>query len=183
MPSGASVAALAAFRQAGRADMPVTKTVNKEAMRALDGVVAMGRVEGKVGWFDSARYSNGVPVALVAAVNEFGWPEHNIPPRLGMRATAEASKGPWQNVSATAAKRVAKGTLSPFEAMDLITQVAAGDVRKHITEVRSPPLAVNTVKARLAGKKQGRVVSISISKPLVASGLLLNTLTGKAENK
>lgn len=162
----------------------VTRTKNIIAQRALDGVIAVGRVEGKVGWFSSAVYPDGgPPVALVAAVNEFGWPEHNIPPRLGMRATAEASKTAWAAIAASVAKRVAQGKLTPAAAMEIITAKAAGDVRKHITEVHEPPLKVDTVKARLAGKKQGRVVSITIAKPLVHTGYLLNSLTNQVEAK
>lgn len=159
----------------------VKRVKNLAAYRALDGLVALGRFDEKVGWFQSAKYPNGVPVALVAAVNEFGWPEHNIPPRLGMRATAEASRDAWRQVADMAARGVAKGTMTPQKAMELIGLKAAGDVRKHISEVRQPPLKVATVEARLAGKKQGSVVAITASKPLVRTGHLLNTLTNVTE--
>jgi hypothetical protein len=155
----------------------VTRKVNATAMRALDGIVALGRYDGKVGWFETARYPGGTSVAMVAAVHEFGWPEHNIPPRLGMRATAEEQRGAWQGVSQQAAKAVAGARITPQKAMEQITAKAAGDVRKHIATVTTPPLKVDTVKARLAGKKQGRVVSVTIAKPLVHTGVLLNTLT------
>jgi hypothetical protein len=163
----------------------VRRVVNKAGMKALDGIIAMGRVTGKVGWFETAEHypDGGPPVALVAAVNEFGWPEHNIPPRLGMRATAEEKKSEWAAVSQAQAKRVAKGQTTPQQAMEVITGKAAGDVRYTIAHVTSPPLKVDTVKARLAGKKQGKVVSVSIAKPLVNTGRLLNTLTNTVETK
>lgn len=138
-------------------------------------------VRGKVGWFKSSRYPDGTPVALVAAVQEYGWPEHNIPPRLGMRATADAKRADWARVADHGAKAVLAGTMTGVQAMELIGLAAAGDVRKHISEVRSPPLQVSTVKARLAGRKQGRVVSITISKPLVDTGYMLGTLTNATE--
>lgn len=144
-------------------------------------VASVNQLEGKVGWFETARYPTGVPVALVAAVNEFGWPEHNIPPRLGMRATADAMRQAWAAVAEHAAKQMVNGKMTAWQAMELLGLKAAGDIRKHITEVTTPPLKVDTVKARLAGKKQGRVVSVSIAKPLVATGHLLTTLTNVTE--
>jgi hypothetical protein len=52
------------------------------ATKSLNGAQA------RVGWFASAVYEGGQPVAGVAAVHEYGSPEKKIPPRLGMRATA-----------------------------------------------------------------------------------------------
>ncbi len=90
--------------------MQTNRVTNREAMRALDGIIALGRYEEKVGWFKTAKYPNGVPVAVVAAVHEFGWPEHNIPPRLGMRATAIACEAAWRAVADKVARMVATGS-------------------------------------------------------------------------
>lgn len=143
----------------------------------------VGHFVGRVGWFETAHYPNGVPVALVAAVQEYGWPEHNIPPRLGMRATAERLQGAWAQIARDNAKLVIAGKMTAREAMDLLGQKAAGNVRKNITEVTSPPLKVATVKARLAGRNQGNYVMLTIAKPLVRTGHLLNTLTNTVDDK
>jgi hypothetical protein len=153
-------------------------------------IKTLNEVQGKVGWFESAHYPSGVPVALVAAVNEYGWPEHNIPPRLGMRATADAMRQKWTEIAASASKRVLAGTMTAWQAMELIGLTAAGDIRKHITQVVSPPLKPATVAARIAaakaagnGRGLNRVIPISISKPLVASSELLGSLTSVVESK
>lgn len=161
----------------------VRRETNKTAVAGLAAIVGMDKVVGKVGWFESAHYPGGMSVAYVAAIQEFGSPENNIPPRLGMRATSEEKKPEWGNTSRVVAKQVLANRLSPAQAMETIGLKAAGDVRKHITQVTSPPLKVATVKARLAGKKQGNVVSITIAKPLVHTGHLLNTLTNIVEAK
>lgn len=149
--------------------------VLREALNQLTGA------RGRVGWFSSAVYPEGVPVALVAAVQEFGWPEHNIPPRLGMRATTEANREVWAEVAKNQARAVIAGTSTARNAMEAIGLKAAGDIRKHITEVTSPPLKVDTVKARLRGRKQGNYVLLTIAKPLVHTGHLLATLTNDTE--
>ena len=159
----------------------VRREANKQAAQGLRAITNPDNVVGKVGWFESAHYPGGVPVALVAAVHEFGWPEHNIPPRLGFRATAAACQEPWRQTMAGAAKQVVAGKMTMAQAMEIIGLRAAGDQRKTIATVTQPPLKVDTVKARLAGKKQGRVVSITIAKPLVHTGELLNSLTNVVE--
>lgn len=161
----------------------VRREVNKAAAQGLRAVTEMDRVVGKVGWFESAHYPDGTPVAYVAAIQEFGVPEKNIPPRLGGRAIAEEKKPEWAKTSQVTAKAVLANKLTPKGAMEVIGLKAAGDWRKHISQVTTPPLKVNTVKARLAGKKQGRVVSITIAKPLVRSGELLDGLTNVVEAK
>lgn len=152
------------------------------AMRDLD------KYQGKVGWLDSSRYPDGgPPVALVAAVNEFGWPEHNIPPRLGMRATAEAMRPVWTQIAFQANRRVVRGEISAKDAMDLIGAKAAGDIRKHIAEVTQPPLKPATVEARLRAKGIGpgrtKAIPITVAKPLVNTGRLEGTLTNATVTK
>lgn len=173
----------ASIRAAGVEVAKVRRETNKQAAQGLRAIVNMDRVVGKVGWFESAHYPGGVPVAYVAAIHEFGSPENNIPPRLGMRATSEEQKPEWAHTSQVVSKAVLANKITPAQAMEVIGLKAAGDVRKHITTVTTPPLKVATVKARLAGKKQGRVVSITIAKPLVRTGELLDSLTNVVESK
>lgn len=149
----------------------------QKALAGLKGFV------GKVGWFNTAKYPDGTPVAYVASIQEFGWPEGNIPPRLPMRSTSREKRDEWGGVAERASKAVLTGKLSPVQAMETLGLKAAGDIRKGIAAVMSPPLKVNTVKARLAGKKQGKVVSVTVAKPLVDSGHMLATLTNVVEKE
>lgn len=147
------------------------------ALRQIDGKV------GKVGWFKTSHYPDGTPVAYVASVHEYGFPKGGIPPRLGMRATIAAHRPDYQRTAQVMAKRVINGQATGFDALEALGLQAAADVRKRIATVTQPPLKVATVKARLAGKKQGNVVSVTIAKPLVHTKVLLNTLTNTVEDK
>lgn len=138
---------------------------------------------GKVGWFASAHYPDGVPVAYVAVIQEYGYPEGNIPPRLGMRATVEEKRREWAALIARTSKAILAGDMTGRVAMETIGLKAAGDIRKHITSVYQPPLKPDTVRARLAGKNQGKYVLLSVAKPLVHTGHLLATLTNIVEYK
>lgn len=161
----------------------VTRKVEPAAKRLDLALKALDSVVGKVGWFDTAHYPDGTPVAYVASIHEFGYPEGNIPPRLGMRETAKEREPAWKIVARQCAKAVLAGTMTAKQAMEAIGLKAAGDIRKHISKVTQPPLKVDTVKARLVGKKQGRVVSLTVAKPLVDTGELLGSVSNRVDVK
>ena len=73
--------------------MAAVKHSNPNAFKNLEvNLAQLGNSEAKVGWFENAKYSDGTPVAYIASIQEFGYPEGNIPPRLGMRFTAASRK-------------------------------------------------------------------------------------------
>jgi hypothetical protein len=115
-------------------------------------------------------------------VQEYGSAKKSIPPRLGLRATKEDKKSEWAGVANTLAKKVVNGVIPPPGLMDGIGAKAAGDFRRHITQVQSPALAAATVRARAsryASAKKGKAKSLplSLAKPLVDTAILLDTLT------
>ena len=156
------------------------------AAKGLDGA------QSRVGWFESAKYENGAPVAGVAAVQEFGSPAKGIPPRLGMRATATAKREEWKRTVEQLSRATARGELPPGKVMEAVAMAAGGHVAATITKVTSPALKASTVAARkrrladkgksLKGAKGGAGVA-GIEKPLVDTGILLNTLSYEFEGK
>ena len=144
------------------------------AIQDLHGVV------GKVGWFQSSHYPDGTPVAYVASIQEHGYPAGGIPPRLGMRDTADKQRAIWADVARRGAKAVLKGTTTAREAMEQLGLKAAGDMRKHIAEVVSPPLKAATIQDRLRQRANRKVMG-ALDKPLVFSGELIDSLTNTTE--
>jgi len=137
--------------------------------------------KGKVGWIEKSRYpDSGVSVASVAAVAEYGDASKNIPPRPIFRAAIVQYREKWQRVIESSARRVLRGEKAPEYLLERQVLVAAGDVRRHISTLSTPPLAMSTIMARVSRKKRGKV-SKSIAKPLVDTGILLTTLTGIVE--
>lgn len=138
------------------------------ALKALDGLV------GKTGYFETAKYADGTSVAYVAAIHEFGYPEGGIPQRATMLPTADEKGkpgGPWAKVAATGAKAALNGQTTAAAALEALTLVAAGDIGKAITALTSPPLDPRTIAAK------------GFSKPLVETGLMLQSVTGVVERK
>jgi len=135
------------------------------ALKGIDGLV------GKTGYFETAKYTDGTSVAYVATIHEFGYPEGNIPPRPTMRPTADAKRAEWAGIMAKSAKAMLAGRLTPHDALERLTLVAAGDISGAIAALTSPPLKPQTIARK------------GSSKPLVATGLMLRSPTGVVEPK
>ena len=164
----------------------------KKRMKSLEEYSA------QAGWFESARYDDGVPVAQVAIYNEYG--TSRIPPRPFMRPTAESQKGEWARTTGKVVSQVLRGKMSAEQGMTLVAQKAAGDIRQTITQVFEPELSPVTVLLRqwrkegkdITGKTVGdaaRAVAEGqrgegvTTKPLIDTGHMLATCTGIAVKK
>ena len=152
----------------------------------------------QAGWFESARYDDGVPVAQVAIYNEYG--TSRIPPRPFIRPTVESQKGEWTRATGKVVSQVLRGKMSAEQGMTLVAQKAAGDIRQTITQVFEPELSPVTVLLRqwrkegkdITGKTVGdaaRAVAEGqrgegvTTKPLIDTGHMLATCTGIAVKK
>jgi len=181
--------------------MADVKQSNPKAFQELD--VKLRELQGyqsRVGWFESAKYPEGTPVAYVAAIQELG--SGPIPPRPFMRPAATKNQSAWKDVAVAAAKKILAGTFTGQQGMDLLATRAEGDVLKAITAVDSPPLSPITLWAR-AYRRQGRKITGSTigeiaagiadgrlsasgpagvsDKPLNDTGYMISTLTHVVE--
>lgn len=144
-------------------------------MALRKAVHALANATGKVGWFESAKYEDGTPVALVAIVQEHGSVKKGIPPRSFMRLTHSEKAGEWKTDARRLAAAVAAGQMPPEAIMDGLTMKAEGDIRRTISKVSTPPLSERTIKARARRHSKGK----ASTKPLVDTGIMLNTLTSQ----
>lgn len=133
------------------------------ALKELDGLQA------KTGFFETAKYDDGTPVAYVATIHEFGYPEGGIPMRAFMRPTVADKGQSWLDMLAQGSKSILTGGATPHQVLEAVALRAAGDVGKTIASVTSPPLSPLTI-ARKGSKK-----------PLVETGLMLQSVTGIVE--
>lgn len=133
------------------------------ALAELDGVQA------KTGWFETAKYDDGTPVAYVATVHEFGYTPGGIPARPFMRPTVAEKRQEWMGLLGDGARAVLTGGATPLQIMEAVALQAAGDVAKAIQGVTTPPLSPLTVASK------------GFNKPLVDTGLMMQSVTGIAE--
>lgn len=143
--------------------------------RALHGKV------GKVGWIKGNTYPNGVPVAYVAAIQEFT-PFSGGPPRSFMRTAIAENQISWKKIAYYGAQKVVAGKASAGYVMEQIGLKAAGDIRKKITTIMHPPLAASTIARRKARYANSSITGL-LTKPLVDTKRMLNTLTNSVEDR
>ena len=132
----------------------------ERAMAALSRKVAKPATL-RVGFLEKATYPNGTPVAIIAAINEFGAPSRGQPPRPFFRNMIAAKSGEWPEAIAGLLKA---NDLDAAKTLDLAGAAIAGQLRQSIVDLVSPPLAASTIR------RKGH------SKPLVDTGHMLKSV-------
>ena len=121
----------------------------------FEGLVA------QVGFPSGKNYPDGTSVAYVAAIQEFGAPSVNIPPRPFMQPTVAAKKDEWTGIIAKSIPRVVTGRMTATDVLDLVGIKASADIQETISKVTSPPLKPETIRRK------------GSAKPLIDTGLMV----------
>ncbi|MDE2848219.1 MAG: hypothetical protein OXO51_16070 [Gemmatimonadota bacterium] len=147
--------------------MPVTggRRLQRKIRRAM---TAIGVDEIQIGFFNTAKYPDGKPVASVAAKNEFGTRTGDgdviIPERPFFRQALEQAK---PRVFEHLKDNVDGGTLVVKETLgDEIGEIVQQAIQEQIVELREPPNAPST----LARKKPK-------TNPLIDTGTMRTAVT------
>ena len=135
-------------------------------LRRLLREAGKGGVSGvKVGFFSTAKYEDGTPVAAVAAWNEFG--TETIPERPFFRnalAESERSVGRVLQAGLDTKKMVVDEQLA-----GRVGAHVQGQIQESITALKEPPNAPSTVRAK------------GSSDPLMDTGTLRNSVSWEVE--
>lgn len=129
-------------------------------VREIVEVVGNGGVL-RVGFLAGATYPDGKPVAMIAAIQEYGAPGAGIPPRPFFRSMV-ASKGPeWPKAIADL---IHANGYDVGAALNLAGFAIAGQLRQSIIDTNTPPLAPSTIR------KKG------FAKPLIETSHMINSI-------
>lgn len=140
------------------------------------------RMQTQVGWLDGAKYEDGTPVAYVAAIQEFGSAEKGNPPRSFMRTTVSEKSEEWTKLLESGARAVINGNATIEQVMAGLGMAAEGDIRKKISQIQAPPLKKSTIASRKRKLANNKKVG-NLTKPLVETSLMINSLTSTTEAK
>ena len=119
----------------------------------------------EVGFFSTAKYPDGTPVPLVAAVNEFGSPKMNIPERPFFRGALVGLD--------KALKPILEAGVDPQKMVvdqqtaGLLGEATKGRIQQSITDLSSPPNSPRTIARK------------GSSNPLIDTGKLRLLVTWK----
>lgn len=137
----------------------------------------------KVGWFPSARYDDehSTPVAAIAAQNEYGNPNKNIPARPFIAPAIAHNSKKWSGISKRGVKALLAGTTTVDAVLQLIGRAAVEDIQYSISQVYSPTLKKSTIEARLARRSHpgrlNKTQARTITKPLIDTGHMQATVS------
>lgn len=180
------------------------KTLNFDKIKArLDRIPAeFAGKEAQMGWFPSAQYEDGTPVAYVATIQENGAPEVGIPPRRFLRPTIDARTKAWTKLLESGVRAVSAGRATADQVFEGVGLQMAGDTKAQIASNAVEPLSPTTLVLRkwrreglpISGKTVGQaaaayaedpsIIAGVPSDPLQDTGLMVATLTnavGKTE--
>lgn len=104
----------------------------------------------RVGFLERSRYPDGTPVAMVAAVHNFGAPSRGIPPRPFFSNMVKDKKGEWPKAIGDLLKA---NDWDATVALDVAGAAIAGQLRQSITDFYGVPLKPATI-ARKGFDKQ-----------------------------
>lgn len=112
----------------------------------------------RVGFLENAKYPDGTPVAMIAAIQNYGAPAAGIPPRPFFSNMIASKKAGWPGA---VARNLKQQDYDATRAFALVGEGIAGQLRQSIIQTNSPPL-----KAATAARKGS-------TKPLVDTGHML----------
>jgi hypothetical protein len=115
----------------------------------------------RVGFLENATYPDGKPVAMIAAIQEFGAPRAGIPPRPFFRNMIADKEHEWP---AAVAGLLLDSDYDLARALDMAGFAIEGQLRQSIQQTNSPPLADSTVARK------------GFTKPLIETGHMLNSI-------
>ena len=151
--------------------MPVKRISVGGGIEAKLARMARGLKRGavvRVGFLEGATYPDGTSVPMVAAIQEFGAPSANIPPRPFFRGMIKDKSSEWP---AGLAQALADNDYDAERALDVTGQAIAGQLRQAIIDYDAgPPLKPATI----ARKGHDR--------PLIDTGHMLNSIDYEVES-
>ena len=132
-----------------------------EARLAAITAMVNNASEVRVGCLSEATYPDGTPVAMIAAIQDFGAPAAGIPPRPFFRNMIAKKSPEWPKAIRDLLKA------NQYDALRTLQQsgeAIAGQLRQSIVDTNDPPLAPATIRRK------------GFSKPLVDTGHMLNSV-------
>lgn len=136
----------------------------KQRLIADNRVVNVGVPEGK-------REEDGTPVAMVAAVHEFGSPAQGIPERPFLRVAVHRNRQKYVRLNRINLVKMLRGQIGADQALGQLGEMAKGDVQTEIRTGDFTPLKEATIKRK------------GSSKPLIDTGQMVQSIAWELGEK
>jgi hypothetical protein len=148
----------------------ILKDINAKAFDELRARIKADHSKINVGIPAGKNEADGTPVALIAAVHEFGSPEKGIPERPFLRTTIQENRGKYVQLNRRNLVAVLNGKMTIEQALGQLGDVAKGDVQARIVSGGFAPLKESTIKRK------------GSSKPLIDTGQMRQSIAWELSN-
>jgi hypothetical protein len=115
----------------------------------------------RVGFLEGATYPDGKPVAMIAAIQEFGAPNAGIPPRPFFRNMIKNKSDQWPEGVKNA---LIATNYDAEKALDIVGAAIAGQLRQSVIDTNDPPLKPATIRRK------------GFAKPLIDTSVMINSI-------
>ena len=116
----------------------------KDLAKRLEGAtrVLVGVPEG------AGVYEDGITIATIAAVNNFGSADGKIPPRPFLAPAIEKGAPQYQRLAEVMIPKVLSGEMAMKTLLEQMGNLAEGHVKQEITDLKTPANAESTIAAK-----------------------------------
>lgn len=145
----------------------IDMTVFDELKKRLVGdgkVVHVGVPEGP-------KETDGTPMAMIAAVHEYGAPSQGIPERPVYRVVVRKNREKYLQLNRTNLVKMLRGQMTADQALGQLGEMAKGDVQSEIRNGDFTPLKPATIKRK------------GSSRPLIDKGQYIQSIQWQLGNK
>jgi len=140
----------------------------ERAMQLLAEMVGDNPAILRVGFLENATYPNGTPVAMIAAIHNYGAPRAGIPARPFFTNMIAKKSPEWPSAIAGL---LAANDYDVELVLDITGQAIAGQLRQEIIDTNAPPLAPSTIRRK------------GFAKPLIETSNMINSVDHEIEGR
>ena len=149
----------------------ILKDIDKAAIdRLKQRLIQDGRIVN-VGVPEGKREADGTPVAMIAAVHEFGSPSQGIPERPFLRVAVQRHRLEYIRLNRINLVKMLRGQMTADQALGQLGEMAKGDVQTEIRNGDFAPLKPATIRRK------------GSSKPLIDTGQMVQSIAWELGDK
>lgn len=149
----------------------VLKDIDPKAIDKLKQRLVGENKVVNVGIPQGAREEDGTPVAMVAAVHEYGSPSQGIPERPFLRVAVQKNRIKYVRLNRINLVKMLRGQMSIEQALGQLGEMAKGDVQTEIRSGDFAPLKPATIKRK------------GSSRPLIDTGQMVQSIAWELGDK
>lgn len=151
--------------------MKVLKDIDPKLIDKLKQRLVGNNRAVNVGIPEGPKEEDGTPVAMIAAVHEYGSPTQGIPERPFLRVAVQRNRLKYVRLNRINLVKMLRGQMDADQALGQLGEMAKGDVQVEIRNGEFTPLKPATIKRK------------GSSRPLIDTGQMVQSIAWELGEK